>query len=102
MPEDAVSQVDTPSSEAHLEPAEFEFREGESVRVDLVAGDTRVPMIIQMKTGGQLEMALIDPDQAWFWTEQWQAGEREADEDIAAGRGETYENTDEFLDSFDT
>lgn len=28
----------------------------------------------------------IDPDQAWFWTEEWQKGEREADEDIRAGR----------------
>ena len=27
-----------------------------------------------------------DPDQAWFWTEEWQRKEREADEDIAAGR----------------
>ncbi|MEP6870717.1 MAG: hypothetical protein ABI939_02595 [Anaerolineaceae bacterium] len=26
-----------------------------------------------------------DPDQAWFWTQEWQRKEREADEDIAAG-----------------
>ena len=25
-------------------------------------------------------------DQAWFWTAEWQAGEKEADEDIRAGR----------------
>ena len=29
---------------------------------------------------------LIDADQAWFWTPEWQASEREADEDIKAGR----------------
>ena len=29
---------------------------------------------------------LVDADQAWFWTDAWQAGEREASEDIAAGR----------------
>jgi AbrB family looped-hinge helix DNA binding protein len=29
---------------------------------------------------------LIDADQAWFWTPEWQAGEREAEEDIKAGR----------------
>jgi AbrB family looped-hinge helix DNA binding protein len=29
---------------------------------------------------------LIDKDQAWFWTRRWQEGEREADEDIRAGR----------------
>ena len=27
-----------------------------------------------------------EDDQSWFWTEEWQAGEREADEDLAAGR----------------
>ncbi len=29
---------------------------------------------------------LIPRDQAWFWTREWQEKEREADEDIAAGR----------------
>ena len=29
---------------------------------------------------------LIDADQAWFWTPEWQAGERAADDDIKAGR----------------
>ena len=29
---------------------------------------------------------LVDKEQAWFWTEEWQKGERKADEDIKAGR----------------
>ena len=29
---------------------------------------------------------LSPKDQAWFWTEEWQKGEKEADEDIKAGR----------------
>lgn len=28
---------------------------------------------------------VIHPDQAWFYTEEWQKGEREADEAIAKG-----------------
>ncbi len=40
---------------------------------------------------------VIDADQAWFWTPEWQAGEREADADIAAGRVETFESGEEFL-----
>jgi hypothetical protein len=43
-------------------------------------------------TGGR-----IDQGQAWFWTREWQAKEREADEDLAAGRGTTYASDDEFL-----
>jgi len=38
-----------------------------------------------------------DPDQAYFWTKEWQAGEREADEDIAAGRVETFDTMDDLL-----
>ena len=37
-----------------------------------------------------------DPDQWWFWTPEWQAKEREADEDYAAGRFTRYESDDEF------
>lgn len=29
---------------------------------------------------------LVDADQAWFWTREWQEGEREVDEDLRAGR----------------
>jgi antitoxin MazE len=36
-------------------------------------------------------------EQAWFWTERWQAMEQEAEDDIAAGRTETFETPDEFL-----
>lgn len=36
-------------------------------------------------------------DQAWFWTDEWQAKEREADEDIAAGRTIRYESDEDFL-----
>jgi bifunctional DNA-binding transcriptional regulator/antitoxin component of YhaV-PrlF toxin-antitoxin module len=36
-------------------------------------------------------------EQAWFWTERWQAMEQEAEDDIAAGRIETFETADEFL-----
>ncbi len=36
----------------------------------------------------------VPTDQAWFFTPQWLAGEREADEDIAAGRGTVHESAD--------
>jgi hypothetical protein len=35
--------------------------------------------------------------QAWFWTPEWQAKEREADEDLAAGRFTRHESDEEFL-----
>lgn len=42
---------------------------------------------------------VIDATQAWFWTPEWQAGEREADADIDAGRVETFASGEEFLDA---
>ena len=49
---------------------------------------------------GHIELQPVLPipaDQAWFWTERWQAMEREADEDIAAGRVTTFEDVDDFI-----
>ena len=43
----------------------------------------------------------VPADQAWFWTERWQAMEREVDEHVGAGHVKTYESVDEFLDSLD-
>jgi AbrB family looped-hinge helix DNA binding protein len=42
---------------------------------------------------------VIDASQAWFWTPEWQAGEREADRDEAAGRGETFDSGEEFVEA---
>ena len=44
---------------------------------------------------------LIDASQAWFWTEEWQAGEREASEDIARGRLSEVMDSEEFLRSLE-
>ncbi len=46
----------------------------------------------------------IPTDQAWFFTPEWLAGEREADEQIAAGRGTVHESAEDMfahLDSLD-
>jgi bifunctional DNA-binding transcriptional regulator/antitoxin component of YhaV-PrlF toxin-antitoxin module len=32
----------------------------------------------------------VPADQRWFWTAEWQSKEREADEDLAASRVETF------------
>ena len=39
----------------------------------------------------------IPTDQVWFFTPEWLAGEREADQQIAAGRGTVHESADEML-----
>lgn len=44
------------------------------------------------EAGGKFEVTAqitVDRSQAWFWTPKWQAAEREADEDLKAGRSKT-------------
>ncbi len=40
---------------------------------------------------------LVDASQAYFWTEDWQEGERKADEDIKAGRIKRFKSTAEAV-----
>ena len=46
-------------------------------------------------------LEVIPPDQAWFWTEQWQKVEREAQADIDAGRVHRYANIDEAVSALE-
>ena len=39
----------------------------------------------------------IDESQAWFWTEEWQAGERKVEEYIREGNVQTFDTIEEFL-----
>jgi len=40
---------------------------------------------------------LVDPSQAYFWTKEWQAGEREAEEDIRKGRVKAVKSIKELM-----
>jgi AbrB family looped-hinge helix DNA binding protein len=40
---------------------------------------------------------LVDKDQAYFWSPSWQAAEREAGEDIAAGRMTETSNSGDLV-----
>jgi hypothetical protein len=49
---------------------------------------------------GEISAGRIDPGQAWFWTQEWQEKEREAD-DLAAGHVTSYGTDVEFLAALD-
>ena len=52
----------------------------------------------QTKDGVLMKRAkLIDPSQAYFWTPEWQAGEREAEKDIHRGRVKAFTSVKELL-----
>jgi antitoxin MazE len=59
---------------------------------------------VRRREGGGLELIpqhAIDAAQAWFWSDRWQAMEREADADIKAGRVKRFDSVDAFLAELD-
>lgn len=46
-------------------------------------------------------LKMIPADQAWFWTESWQAGEAQATREIREGRFETFKDAESFLNALD-
>ena len=38
-----------------------------------------------------------EPSQAYFWTKQWQSGEREAEQDIRKGRVRKFKNVQDLM-----
>ncbi|MFD9950984.1 AbrB/MazE/SpoVT family DNA-binding domain-containing protein, partial [Nonomuraea sp. NPDC059022] len=43
----------------------------------------------------------IPTDQSWFWTEEWQEGERQASAEIAAGGLPVYDDIDAMFADLD-
>ena len=55
---------------------------------------------VRPREGGGLELIprfAMDASQTWFWSDRWQAMEREADDDVRAGRVRRFNSADEFF-----
>jgi len=63
-----------------------QIREGDYLR--FVVENGTISVVVQK---------LVDRDQAYFWTREWQKGEREADEDIRMGRLRTFDSVDDLI-----
>lgn len=69
--------------------AKLKLREGDYFEMRVIEG--RIELV---------PLAMIPRDQRWYWTPEWQAMEREADEDKAAGRVKSFKSAKEFIASF--
>lgn len=47
-------------------------------------------------------MTVVPADQRWFWTDDWQAGEREASEQLAHNEGSFYADVDAMFADLNT
>ena len=63
--------------------------------------DVRAGDYVQLKLVGHSVVVtpkkVLDKDQSYYWSEEWQAAERAADADIAAGRIKTFDDVDELI-----
>ena len=87
-----------PSEEMYLSPAEHKILIRARAKIERVQRDllhskglTREEARVGAKAG------LIDPDQTYWWTEEWQKGERAAERDVRAGRVQAFSNLDKLF-----
>jgi len=69
---------------------ELGVEEGDLVEIEVI--DDRAVLVPKR---------LVDKSQAYFWTRKWQEGEREADEDIEAGRVRTFDSVGELIEDLE-
>ena len=77
---------------------------GKAIRKTLNLADEGDLFEIRVKDGCIVlePKKLIPSDQAWYWSEEWQAGEREAREDIAAGRVIHANSVEELIEKLNS
>lgn len=73
-------------------------------KANLKEGDLLEIVVEEDGTVRLVPQVAIERSQAYFWTKRWQEGERQAEEDIKAGRVREFANIDEaikYLDDHD-
>lgn len=48
-----------------------------------------------------IPVVTIEKDQAWFWTQEWQQGEEEAQRDIKQGNVKSFDTVEALFDDLD-
>jgi AbrB family looped-hinge helix DNA binding protein len=69
-------------------------------RLGIEEGDL-IEVMVKDDKAVLLPKKLIDSSQAYFWTKEWQKAEKEASEDIKAGRVKTFDTVEELLADLD-
>jgi len=96
IPKRLAAKVPAP----RLSPAEQKILIRAKAKIERIQGDllkakglTREEVRVAAKAG------LIDPDQSYWWTEEWQRGERAAERDVRAGRVKNFSSVEELVSS---
>ncbi len=70
-------------------------------RAKLNEGDALEVVVEEDGSIRLVPQVLVDRSQAYFWTERWQEGEREAEEDLRAGRYKDFDDIESLLDELE-
>ena len=60
-----------------------------------------VEVVVEDEKAVLLPKRIVDKSQAYFWTKEWQEAEKEASEDIKAGRVKTFDTVEELVKDLD-
>ena len=60
-----------------------------------------IEVIVEDDRAVLIPKKLIDKSQAYFWAKEWQEAEREASEDIRAGRVKTFDTAEELMEDLE-
>ncbi len=71
-------------------------------RFNLDEGDTLELSVNENGDIVVIPMVQVPASQRWFWTEEWQKGEREADENIRTGNVKSFNNLDDAFNWLDS
>ena len=88
-----------PPAAARLTPKEQRMLEQAKAKIAVINTDiTAATGLTKEEARVAAKVGLIDPDQTWWWLESWQQGEREAAEDLKAGRvSGPFESVEELI-----
>jgi len=81
-------QITLPASIRH----QANLQEGDALEA-IIDEDGAIRLVPQL---------LVERSQAYFWTERWQEGEREADEDLRAGRYKDFDDIESLLEELES
>ncbi|OGO17985.1 MAG: hypothetical protein A2Z15_00485 [Chloroflexi bacterium RBG_16_50_11] len=56
-----------------------------------------VEIMVEDERAVLLPKKIVDKSQSYFWTKEWQEAEKEASEDIKAGRVKAFDNVDDLI-----
>lgn len=68
-------------------------RKLDRIRTDLISARGLTPREAELAA----EAGLITTEQRWWWTEQWQRGERQAERELRAGRTKAFGSAEDLI-----